>query len=328
MDAATPATVAVTGAGGFIGAALCRRLRDGGHRVVGVDLADVARPVVEAAGAEFRRADVAEASAMTAALAGCDRVVHTAAIVSDWGAMADFVRVNVAGTRNVLDAAQAGGAARVLCLASVAVWGYAFTHEMDEGAPPRPCGMPYVDTKGAAEVLALARGATVVRPGDVYGPGSIPWVVRPLEALRAGTFRLPGSGDGVMTPVYVDDLVDAVVRALFADEAAGRAYTVWDGTPVPAREFFGFHARMLGRDGVPTLPRPLVLAAAAGLEVVARVRRRPPSVSRAAVTYVSRRAAYPNLRAREELGWAPQVELAEGMRRTEAWAREAGLLTA
>lgn len=327
MDAAPDAArVAVTGAGGFIGAALCRRLREDGHPVLGLDMAEGARAAVEGAGATFRRGDVTDPRATAAALAGCSHVVHTAAIVAETGAMAEFVRVNVGGTRNVLDAAQAAGAARVLCLASVAVWGYEFRRDLPEDAPPHPCGNPYVDTKGAAERLALARGATVVRPGDVYGPGSVPWIIRPLEAMRSGTFRLPGRGDGLITPVYVDDLVDGIVRALFAPEAAGRAYTVWDGEAVPARDFFAFHARMLGRDAPARLPRPLAAAAASAAEAAARLRRRPPAISRAAITFISRRASYPNARAREELGWAPQVTLAEGMRRSEAWARAQGLL--
>ena len=149
--------------------------------------------------------------------------------------MEDFVRVNVRGTRNVLDAA---GPRRTVVIASVAGWGYEFRRDLDEDAPPRPCGLPYVDTKGATETLALRRGATVIRPGDVYGPGSTPWVVRPLEMIRAGRFYLPSPGDGVMTLVYIDDLVDAIVRALREPRAAGRAYTVWDGEPVPAREYF------------------------------------------------------------------------------------------
>ena len=135
-------------------------------------------------------------------------------------------------------------------LASVAAWGYEFTRELDEDALPRPCGIPYIDTKGATETLALRRGATVIRPGDVYGRESQPWVVRPLEMLRRGRFVLPAPGDGLITPVYVDDLVDAIVRALREPRAAGRAYTVWDGTPVTAREFFGYHARSLGQDEV------------------------------------------------------------------------------
>jgi nucleoside-diphosphate-sugar epimerase len=283
--------VAVTGAAGFIGSAVCRRLAADGDEAIGIDLA----------GAD-RTADVSDAAATVAALGGADAVVHTAAIVSERGRMADFVRVNVRGTRNVLDAA-AGRPAVVL--ASVAGWGYEFTRDLDEDALPRPCGIPYIDTKGAAETLALRRGATVIRPGDVYGPGSQPWVVRPLEMMRKGRFYLPAPGDGLVTPVFVDDLVDAIVRALREPRTAGRAYTVWDGTPVTAREFFGYHARSLGQQKVRVMPAPLL-----------RLSARAVGAGPAAVTFMSRRAAYPNARAREELGWRPRVSLAEGMART------------
>jgi nucleoside-diphosphate-sugar epimerase len=297
----SPARVAVTGAAGFIGGAVCRALRAEGREVVGIDLsgADVV-------------ADVTDAPALAAALDGCDGVVHTAAIVEEGGAMADYVRVNTQGTRNVLDAI---GPGRAVCLTSVAVWGYDFRSDMDEAGLPRPCGNPYIDTKGASETLALLRGATVVRPGDVHGPGSKPWILRPLEAMRSGRFVLPGRGDGVMTPVYVDDLADAIVRALDAPGAAGRAYTVWDGEPVPAREFFSYHARW-AQTKLRTAPRPLAALGAA----------LTPGVHPDALRFVSRRAAYPNTRAREELGWEPRVSLAEGMARSEAWLRDQGLL--
>jgi nucleoside-diphosphate-sugar epimerase len=290
--------IAVTGASGFIGAAVCKRLRADGDEVVGIDVA----------GDPDRRADVSDPSATVAALGGADAIVHAAAIVAERGRMEDFVRVNVRGTRNVLDAA---GPRRTVVIASVAGWGYEFRRHLDEDSPPRPCGLPYVDTKGAAETLALRRGATVIRPGDVYGPGSGPWVVRPLEMMRAGRFFLPSPGDGVMTLVFVDDLVDAVVRALREPRAAGRAYTVWDGEPVPAREYF----ERLGDRPVRTLPAPVLRAAA-----------RAMGVGPAAVTFVTRRAAYPNERARAELGWRPSTTLDEGMARTREWARAAGLL--
>jgi nucleoside-diphosphate-sugar epimerase len=190
-------------------------------------------------------------------------------------------------------------------IASVAGWGYEFARPLAEDSPPRPCGIPYIDTKGATETLALRRGATVIRPGDVYGRGSVPWVVRPLEMMRSGRFFLPAPGDGLITPVYVDDLVDAIVRALREPRAAGRAYTVWDGQAVTAREFFGFHARSLGHDRVRVLPAPLLRLAA-----------RAAGAGPAAVTFMQRRAVFPNARAREELGWEPRVSLAEGMART------------
>ena len=290
--------VAVTGASGFIGAALTNRLRADGDEVVGIDVT----------GNPDRRADVSDPSATVAALGGADAIVHAAAIVAERGRMEDFVRVNVRGTRNVLDAA---GPRRTVVIASVAGWGYEFRRDLDEDAPPRPCGLPYVDTKGATETLALRRGATVIRPGDVYGPGSTPWVVRPLEMIRAGRFYLPSPGDGVMTLVYIDDLVDAIVRALREPRAAGRAYTVWDGEPVPAREYF----ERLGGRPVRTLPAPVLRAAA-----------RAMGVGPAAVTFVTRRAAYPNERARAELGWRPSTTLDQGMARTREWARATGLL--
>jgi nucleoside-diphosphate-sugar epimerase len=326
MDLSLGPHVAVTGAGGFIGLALVRRLVDDGATVVGLDLDPGAAERVQAAGGRFARVDTTDPVAVLAAFDGCDGVIHTAARVTDWGPMAEFVRVNVGGTRTVLEAAEAVGAQRVVHVSSVASWGYEFLHDLDEDAPPRPCGAGYADTKGASDQLALRHGAAVVRPGDVYGPGSVPWIRRPLETMRAGKFFLPGKGDGVMTPVYVDDLVDCIVRALVHPDAGGTAFTAWDGEPVAATEFFGHHARMLGRDRVRTLPAVVVNAGAWAEELRAKLTRTPPEVSRQAVIYVSRRASYPNARAREILGWEPQVRLDEGMRRSADWAREVGLL--
>lgn len=297
--------VAVTGAKGFIGAATCDRLRADGHEVVEIDLPEV---------------DVTDAAAVERAFGGCDLVVHTAAIVDEDGRMEEFVRVNVGGTRNVIDAAERVGADRVVHLASVAVWGYDFAHDLPEDAPPRTVGNPYIDTKAASERLALSRGATVVRPGDVYGPRSNPWVLRPLRALQSGMFVLPGKGDGIITPVYVDDLVDCVVRALTHPDAAGRAFTCWDGVPVTARDFFAHHGRWTGRK-IRTAPRPLVVAAAALGELTGRADVHPASLQ-----FICRKAVYPNARAREVLGWEPKVSLDEGMRRVEEWLRTEALI--
>lgn len=316
-----PSHVAVTGAGGFIGSALARRLVADGSRVVGLDL-PAAAGRVRATGARFVACDVTDRAAVADALRGVPHVVHTAAIVSDWGPMADYVRVNVEGTRNLLDAAR--DAERVVHVSSVAIWGHDFDSDVHEDSEPRPSGHPYVDTKAASDVLARERGATVVRPGDVYGPGSVPWAIRPLEGVRARRIAVPRGG--LMTPVYVDDLVDLIVRALTHPDAAGRAFVGWQGPPVPVRDFFDRYAAMAGRRRVPVLPAPLLRLAAAADEAVARLRRRPPTATRWAVSYLARTAVYRASRAQDLLGWRPRVDLDEGMRRTEAWARAEGLL--
>jgi nucleoside-diphosphate-sugar epimerase len=318
----TPA--AVTGAGGFIGAATCARLASEGADVVGLDLDPESAPRVEAAGARFVRCDVTDPRAVESALAGRALVVHTAATIADWGAMPHFVELNVRGTRNVLDAAGRHDAERVVHLSSVAIWGWEFGSDVHEDHPPRATGVPYIDTKAASDHLARQRGATVVRPGDVYGPRSVPWALRPLQALRSGRFAIPP--EGLITPVYVDDLVDCIVRAATVPEAAGRSFVAWEGPPVPTREYFDRLARMVGRERAPVAPRPLLTALAGAEEMVGRLTGRPPTAARWVPGYLARRAAYDCPRAAEVLGWHAQVSLDEGMARTETWAREEGLL--
>ena len=136
--------------------------------------------------------------------------MHAAAIVSDAGSMAEHVRVNVGGTATVLGAAAAAGVERCVQISSVVVYGYDDPSTQDETAHLRNCGVPYIDTKSASDRLARRRGAVVVRPGDVYGPRSVPWALRPLELAKAGQLAVPTEGETMMLPVYIDDLADAV----------------------------------------------------------------------------------------------------------------------
>jgi nucleoside-diphosphate-sugar epimerase len=312
--------IAVTGAGGFIGGAVCRGLAAEGARVTGIDVARGAPERVRGAGATFAPADVTDLEALERALEGAELVVHGAAYVRDWGAMEEFVRVNVGGTANVLDAAAAGGAERVLHISSVAVYGYHRPGEQAEDVFHRAYGIPYLDTKSASDALALRRGAVVIRPGDVYGPGSLPWTLRPLELARTGQLAVPGRGDGMMLPLYIDDLVEAVALALLKGERR-RAYTVWDGQALTFGDYFDRLAAMVGGRPARRLPRPVLTAVAKAMEAVASLRGQPPAFSAHAITFVDRRGTVSNRRARQELGWEPRVDLDQGLRRTEEWLR-------
>src|SRR5438105_2586841 len=130
----------VTGAGGFIGAALCARLATEGTHVTGLDVDPALAERVTATGADFAVCDTTDAVAVRHAIGGADTglVVHAAARVSDWGPMDDFVRVNVQGTRNVLDAAREAAVERLVHISSVAIWGYEHSEDLDEDSPPRP----------------------------------------------------------------------------------------------------------------------------------------------------------------------------------------------
>ena len=329
----TPRKVAVTGAAGFIGRSVCERLAAEGTSVTGFDLAvtSEAQQAAESTGWRLAHCSTTDQDALDRALkeSDADAIVHTAAIVSDHGSMSEFIEVNVRGTRNVLDSAKRNGVNSVVHISSVASWGYDFTREPVDSSWTRRQGVPYVDTKAASDDLALRRGAAVIRPGDVYGPRSTPWSIRPIESLKSGKFRLPGKGAGIMTPVYGDDLVDLVIRALASPAASGgRAFTGFDSAPVTASEFFDYYARMLGMKATPTVPRPVAVAAAVAMEALAKLTGSTPELSRNAIVFVERSASYRTTLAREVLGWQQTVGLDEGMRRTEQWFREVGLLPA
>jgi nucleoside-diphosphate-sugar epimerase len=318
--------VCITGASGFIGRTLARSFRERGAEVVGVDRA--ADP-----GAGVVAGDISQPGAWQGVAEGCAIVVHTAALVGMPSDDSGFWEVNVRGTRLALDAARDGGARRFVHFSSVVTFGLDFPDGVDERWPVRPTGVAYVDTKVAAEQVVLqahAAGeieATVIRPGDVYGPGSRPWTTLPLELLRARRFALPERGRGIHSPVYVDDLVDGVVRAAEAEAAAGRVITLSGGIGVETREFFSYYARMLGRRRVPAVPTRLALAGAALQSRIARARGAVTELTPDGVRYLAlRRGTYGIATARELLDWEPRVGLAEGMSRTEAWAREQGLV--
>lgn len=314
----------VTGAGGFIGAAVCSALGEAGAEVVGLDVDPSRAATVEAAGARFTPCDVGDPAAIASALEGSELVVHTAAFVRDWGTMEEFVALNLGGTANVLDAADAAGTDRVVHLSSVVVYGYTDPGEQEETAPLRAYGIPYLDTKSSSDRLARRRGAVVVRPGDVFGPGSVPWTIRPLQLARRGRLAVPSPGDGLMLPVYIDDLAAAVVLAA-ADGTGGEAYTAWSGERITFKGYFdGLAALAGGRCRV--LPRPLMAGAALAAERIAALRGRPPELTERALTFIDRRGTVSNRRLTGELGWRPAVSVEEGLRRTGEWARREGLL--
>jgi len=121
-----------------------------------------------------------------------------------------------------------------------------------------------------------------------------------------------------MLPAYIDDLVEAIVLALRRG-TPGRAYTVWDGEPVSFRDYFTRLAEIAGGRPPRRLPRPLLAAAAGATELLARARGRAPAFGRHGITLVDRDGTASNARARSELGWEPQVDLDEGLRRSAEW---------
>lgn len=315
--------VFITGASGFIGRSVADRLSSLDIQVVGVDLrADSARSI--------EPGDVSRDGAWQARLRGADVVIHTAAVVSNAATPTAAWELNVLGTRKLLEAARDAGVRRVVHLSSVRSFSdLNFPDGVAETHPVRTDGNPYVDTKVASEQVALQAHAagevpvTVVRPGDVYGPGSRPWTILPVEAIKARRFILPARGQGIFSPIFIDNLIDGVLMVTESEAAAGQVFTLTDGTAVTCRDFFGHYVRMLGLRGPICLPTPPAIALAALAAATARVCGRETESNPATVRYLTRTGTYSIDKARTLLGFTPAIDLTEGMEVTERWLRDA-----
>jgi len=322
--------VVVTGAAGFIGGRVAGRYAAAGRPVVAID-----RPGRSFShlpeGVRLVEADVTDADALGRGLSGIrpGTVIHCAAMMGGWGDAREYVRVNAGGTRAVAAWAAAAGARRLVYISSVSVYGMPPIQGIDEDTPFRHIGLPYGDSKMEAEKVvreAHAAGlpATILRPGDVYGPRAGEWVVKLVEAMRAGRMILIGGGRGLINTTHVDNLADAIETVEATTAAAGRDYIITDGAPVTWKTYLAALSRAAD---VPT-PRvslpvaaawPLVLA----FETAGRLTGRRPPLSRMGLRLLTARCSYSIERARCELGWEPRVDLARGMQGVAGWLRTA-----
>jgi nucleoside-diphosphate-sugar epimerase len=166
----------------------------------------------------------------------------------------------------------------------------------------------------------------VIRPGDVYGPGSRPWILAPLQELQRGRLILPMGGRGIHSPIHVADLIDGIVAAAGSREAAGEVITLSGDVGVSTGDYFGRIAAMVGRPRVHTAPTPVLVALTGALAAVDRLRGTPGDVNPNSVRYLTRTGTYSIAKARALLAFEPKVGLDEGMRDSEEWLRTQGII--
>jgi len=320
--------IALTGATGYTGGRLLAALVARGDEVSA--LARPASAATRDARARWVEGDLADARALDRLLEGVDAVVHVAAVYRTAGHPDAYYReVNVAGTERLLEAAARRGVRRFVHTSTVGVHGDIASPPADETAPIAP-GDVYQATKAEAEALALdfhrRRGlpVTVVRPGAIYGPGETRFL-KLFRAIARGRYAIVGSGRAFYHPVFIDDLVAGFLQALERPEAVGEPFilagprfvTQSELATVIARET---HGRVLPFH-VPAAPLRL---AAALCEAVCIPLRIEPPLHRRRVEFWTKSRAFSIAKARRLLGYAPAVDLHEGVARTAASYREAG----
>lgn len=323
--------VFITGATGFLGGALARALAREGAEVHALRRRASDPHALEDVAVTWHEGDVTVPESLPGALQGAEWVIHAAGKLGAAGVPEEvYRRLNVEGTRNVLEAALASRARpRVLHLSSPGVLGPTGREPVAEDAPFAATN-PYERSKAAAERVALeyaAKGLPVViaRPGFIYGPGDR-HVLGLFKAIQGGRFLYIGGGGHLCQPTYVADAVAGMLACLRRGKVGG-VYHLAGPRPVTFRELGGTIAAALGvRPPRGNLPRWLALTAATGLEALARVTGRAPPLSRTGAAFFSEDRVFSWQKAHRELGYAPEHDLATGVPLTVAWYLDRGWL--
>ena len=306
-------SVLVTGAGGFIGSHLAEALVEAGASVRAFVIYDSLGShgwldhSPRRGDMEIIAGDLADRDSVHAAMKGCDLVFHLGALIAipySYRAPASYVRVNVDGTLNVLQAARDLGVARVVHTSTSEVYGTARYVPIDE-AHPLQAQSPYAASKIAADKLAesfcLSFGLPVVtvRPFNAFGPRQSPRAVIPaimLQCLNGGEVRL-GNLDPTRDFTFVADTVRGLIQAAQVEDILGETYNLGTGREIAIGDLVRLIGEATGVD-----PRII----------------QDPSRMRPQGSEVERLCANAK-RAEQRLGWKPQVTLEDGLRQVAAW---------
>lgn len=331
---AMPQPVLVTGATGFIGGRLVERLLSEGCDVRALVLPSEEVPSTWDDRVTVFRGDVTDKSSVVAAMPEGGCLFHLVAVVTDWAPKELFEQVTLGGTRNVLGSA-AQNSTRTVLVSSVVVYGENLGRSVcsEDQEWGRPVGM-YSDSKQKQERLGIQLAAElnldlrVVRPSNVFGPGSLLWVNEVIYQMKKGLPALVGSGEQNAGLCYVDNIVDALVRCATLPEARGRIYNIADGSPITWERYFSDLARIAGTKPPRHIPASIARFATGVCEGLWRwthQSNRPP-LTFEALNSVGSHHQVPIDRARKELGYNPDSITYETMlgKITEYWKSVSG----
>ena len=321
----TPQTVVVTGAGGFIGSWVCRTLGEAGMTVRGIGRRAGVRLPYDAS---YRQADLLDVDALRAVLAGADAVIHLAARVhvmreTAADALAEFRRVNVEGTRILLNAAADAGVTRVVLASTVKAVAESSDGPLTEETAPRPAdpyGLSKLESEEVARDIAARRGldVTVLRFPLVYGPGMKGNMLSLFHLVNRGVPLPLGRVRNRRSMLFVRNLSTAVVEILRAPAAPAGVFFVADGRDVSTPELVRLIGTALGRR-VRLLPVPESVFRAAGWVGDALSRVRPIRLTSAAVDRLLGSLPVDASALTRATGFRPPFSVEQGLRATADW---------
>jgi nucleoside-diphosphate-sugar epimerase len=324
-------TVLVTGATGFVGSALCRRLSD-----LGITTKALARRegrdryIRDLPHVDIVMGNITDAERMEVVMESVNIVFHVAAALS--GDIHHQRRVNVEGTRHIMEAAHEQGVERVVHVSSIAVFGYEHpTGKIDERQKPTPSAEAYSLSKAEAEDVVVTLGEkyalpyTIVRPGGIYGAHSALWTTTMFKLATRKPFIFVGDGRGLAPLIYIDDLIDLLIISATHPSAKNQAYNACYDPAYTWDEYLGAYARLKGEHRWRGLPigiiKPILQFVSLFAPAYSQLKIAPQAIG-----FLAKPIHVEAQKAKQDLNWRPKTTLQEGIQACVPYLRDKGLL--
>ena len=324
--------VFVSGATGFIGIQLVKRLVEEGHVVHALYRSESKADLIRQPGVKLFKGDILDSSSLEDALEGCEEAYHTAAFAGVWTKDPALVfRLNVEGALQVMEIAGRKGVRRMVVTSTAGILGPSEIEAVDESSPaPSSFFTDYEASKFQLEQQLLGRTATdpevvLVNPTRVYGPGYLSesnGVTRMIKQYVEGSWRLiPGNGRSSGNYVYVEDVVTGHMLAM-KKGMPGERY-VLGGENISYNQLFELVRQASGvRKKLFKIPLRVMLVAARLMKALSRVTGRPPLIVPNLVRKFNHNWIVSSNKAADNLGYHP-MNAREGILLTVKWIQNA-----
>ena len=329
--------VFVSGAGGFLGKALCAHLRAANIEVVGFARGDY--PQVEQMGIKLIKGDLADQQALLGAMRECDLVFHVASKAGVWGDKNAYFSPNVTGTENIITACRSSNIQRLVYTSTPSV---TFSGQDENGIDEsHPYAKQFLNFYGLSKAvaeqnvlqangLALANNqplkTVALRPHLIWGPGDPHLVPRVLQRGKAGKLKLVGREDKLVDTIYIDNAVYAHLLAAVklndpAPVCAGKAYFLSNDQPIPMADML--NKILACKEIKPVSKRiPAAVAYAVGTILewlyIGLRKKEEPIMTRFVARQLSTSHYFDISAAKADLGYQPLVSIEQGMEKLKA----------
>lgn len=325
----------VTGATGFIGSHIAERLIREGEEVTALVRKTSKLDFLKSIGVNLAYGDINDIESVKSAMKGVEVVYHSAALADEWISYKEAYRVNVEGTKNLLECArEAGlpagrqGVKRFVFISSLAVLGLRDHYGTKADAPCHKSGDSYIDTKIDAEALVMeyykkyGLPVTIVRPGFVFGPRDYKLLPRISEKLKSKRVAFIGNGRTMINAVYIENLTDAILLAARSNKAIGQKYNVTNDSHMTIEDFIAMIARVWGLEK-PKKHVPRLLASVSCNLLTGLFRligsKNPPPVTKTHIKFLAFNLDFDIMKTKQDLGYDPRISMEEGLKRTRVW---------